>query len=135
MEWWIRRFFLQLNQAAGLINYFQNKRSTSWSISLTEQMFDHNDLSLSITTNFHEECKKNLFWASNVHIKTECIWSFQLPPPYLLPYYFDHLLQYVPVSNLKVHIITTVLHHCLQKLRSRQSETITSSSNTNEFEI
>lgn len=42
--------------------------------------------------------------------------NFQLTPPYLLPYDFDHLLQYVPLSNLKVHIITTVLYHCLQKL-------------------
>lgn len=56
-------------------------------------------------------CKQLIHKLNQKHVL-----NFQLKPPYLLPYDFDHLLQYVPLSNLKVHIITTVLYHCLQKL-------------------
>jgi len=50
-------------------------------------------------------------------LNQEHILNFQLKSPYLFPYDFNHLFQYVSLSNLKVNKITTVLYHCLQQLR------------------
>ena len=50
--------------------------------------------------------------------------NFHLTPPYLLPHNFDHLIKYIPLSNMKMDRITTVLHQSLQKLESKHAEII-----------
>jgi len=77
----------------------------------------------AITISFKHQIQK---------LNQEHILSFPLKP-YLLPDDFDHLLQYVPLSNLKVHKITAVLYHCLQQL-GVDSQKQQMKLQTNEFE-